>query len=249
MGSTRPAPRPGPAARWTSTGGCEPSFRSPRGARGRRRRGRPRRHRPRRPGPVEAAPVVVPSATIASSREGGQTWDRLPDALAAATHRIFQHDRVAAGYASARPYLHPRVFAQAGEMIGGGPPRRRALDVGCGTGLSSVALLDLAAEVVGIDVARDMLRRAIHADAVSYVASGAEALPFRAGSFDLVVACGSMDWIDRPRFMPRAAELVGGGSSPSTSGTPAARPMCRASPAGTARSSRSGTRGRRRATR
>jgi len=127
-----------------------------------------------------------------------------------ATHRLFHHDRVAQGYASARPYLHPRVLAQVGEMIGTGP-RRRALDVGCGTGLSSVALLDLAAEVVGIDVARDMLRRAIHADAVSYVASGAEALPFRAGSFDLVVACGSMDWIDRPRFMPRAAELVGGG--------------------------------------
>jgi SAM-dependent methyltransferase len=135
----------------------------------------------------------------------------LPDALLTATHRIFQHDRVAAGYASARPYLHPHVFAQAGEMIGGGSRWKRALDVGCGTGLSSVALLNVAGAVVGIDAARDMLRRAIHADGVSYVASGAEALPFRAGSFDLVVACGSMDWIDRPRFLPRAAELVAGG--------------------------------------
>ena len=43
------------------------------------------------------------------------------------------------------------------------------------------------------------------------MASGAEALPFRAGRFDLVVACGSMDWVDRPRFLPRAAELVEGG--------------------------------------
>jgi SAM-dependent methyltransferase len=40
------------------------------------------------------------------------------------------------------------------------------------------------------------------------VAAGAETPPFRARSFDLVVACGSMDWIDRLRFLPRAAEVV-----------------------------------------
>lgn len=125
-----------------------------------------------------------------------------------ATHRIFQHDRVAAGYASARPYLHPQVFARVREVLGAESRLGRALDVGCGTGLSSFALLDLAEEVVGIDAALDMLRHAIQADAVSYVASGAETPPFREGSFDLVAACGSMDWIDRPRFLPRAAGLL-----------------------------------------
>lgn len=60
-------------------------------------------------------------------------------------------------------------------------------------GLSSLALLDLAEEVVGIDAAPDMLRHARRADGVRYVASSAEALPFRQGRFDLVVACGSMD--------------------------------------------------------
>ena len=43
------------------------------------------------------------------------------------------------------------------------------------------------------------------------MACGAETPPFRKGRFDLVVACGSMDWVDRPRFMPRAAELVEAG--------------------------------------
>ena len=126
----------------------------------------------------------------------------------ASTHRLFQHDRVAAGYASARPYLHPQVFASVREMIGAESRLGRALDVGCGTGLSSFALLDLAEDVVGIDAAPGMLRHAIRADAVSYVASVAETPPFLEGSFDLVVACGSMDWIDRTRFMPRATELV-----------------------------------------
>jgi SAM-dependent methyltransferase len=124
------------------------------------------------------------------------------------THRLFQHDRVAAGYASARPYLHPEVFARVRDVVRPAARFRRALDLGCGTGLSSLALLDLAEEVVGIDAALSMLRRARRAAGVRYVASGAEALPFRDGAFDLVVACGSMDWVDRPRFMPRAAELV-----------------------------------------
>jgi SAM-dependent methyltransferase len=127
------------------------------------------------------------------------------------TRRLFQHDRVALGYASARPYLHPEAFARVREIVRPAARFRRALDVGCGTGLSSLALLDLAEEVVGIDAALDMLRHARHADGVRYVASGAEALPFREGRFDLVVACGSMDWVDRPRFMPRAAELVESG--------------------------------------
>lgn len=127
------------------------------------------------------------------------------------TAAIFRHSRVAAGYADDRPYLHPEIFRLVAQMIGPGPRARPALDVGCGTGLSSVALLALADRVVGIDASLDMLRHATRAPGVRYVASAAETLPFRAGSFDLVVACGSMDWIDRERFMPRAAELIGGG--------------------------------------
>ena len=123
-------------------------------------------------------------------------------------HRLFQHDRVAAGYASARPYLHPRVFARVRELVQPAPRFRRLLDVGCGTGLSSVAALDLADEVVGIDASVEMLGRARRAAAVHYAAAAAEAPPFPAGCFDLVLACGSLDWVDRSRFLPRAAELL-----------------------------------------
>jgi SAM-dependent methyltransferase len=136
---------------------------------------------------------------------------RMAPAHPTQTHRLFQHDRVAAGYASARPYLHPEVFACVRELVGPGARFQRALDVGCGTGLSSIALLGLAEAVVGVDVATRMLRHARRAAGVRYVASGAEALPFRESAFDLVVACGSMDWIDRPRFLPRARGLIQSG--------------------------------------
>lgn len=125
-----------------------------------------------------------------------------------ATFELFQHRRVAAGYASARPFLHPEVFAQVRDLIR--PSRRfqRALDVGCGTGMSATALLGLARHVIGIDASPEMLRIARKADRLRYLACSAEALPFRSRSFDLIVACGSMDWVDRARFMPGAAELL-----------------------------------------
>ena len=124
------------------------------------------------------------------------------------THRLFEHDRVAAGYASARPYLHPEILAVVRDVIRPAAPFRRALDVGCGTGLSSRAVLELAREVVGIDASVEMLRRAGRARGLRYVASEAETPPFRPRSFGLVVACGSIDWVDRSRFVPRAAELL-----------------------------------------
>jgi SAM-dependent methyltransferase len=127
------------------------------------------------------------------------------------TPRIFQHDRVASGYATARPWLHPEVFALARRIAGIDAAVGRALDVGCGTGLSSVALLSLAREVVGTDASLEMLRRARRAGGVRYAAATGESLPFRDGAFDLIVACGSIDWIDRARFLPRAAALLGPG--------------------------------------
>jgi ubiquinone/menaquinone biosynthesis C-methylase UbiE len=115
---------------------------------------------------------------------------------------------VAQGYAGARPHLHPEVFARVAKLVALSSPVARALDVGCGTGLSSVALRALARRVDAVDTATAMLRRARRARGVAYAASAAEALPFVDGAFDLVVACGSIDWVDRPRFLPEAARLL-----------------------------------------
>jgi SAM-dependent methyltransferase len=124
------------------------------------------------------------------------------------THALFDHERVAEGYATARPYLHPEVLARVGRLLDAGAPVARALDVGCGTGLSSVALRSLAREVVGVDGSVAMVRRARRVAGVRYAASVAETLPFADGSFDLVIACGSIDWVDRGRFLPEAARVL-----------------------------------------
>jgi SAM-dependent methyltransferase len=126
----------------------------------------------------------------------------------AKTRALFAHERVGSGYASARPFLHPEAFERVRALLGMEAPVSRALDVGCGTGMSSVALLALARAVVGVDGSLPMLRHARHARGLRYTASTAEELPFRSRAFDLVTACGSIDWVDKKRFLPRAAELL-----------------------------------------
>ena len=62
------------------------------------------------------------------------------------------------------------------------------LDIGCGTG-RNLPLYDASARVVGIDVSAAALARARRRrPGVSLVQGDAEALPFRAGTFDTVVS-------------------------------------------------------------
>jgi SAM-dependent methyltransferase len=61
---------------------------------------------------------------------------------------------------------------------------------------------------VGVDGSVAMLRRGRRRVGVRYAAAVAERLPFADGSFDLVAACGAIDWVDRERFLPEAARVL-----------------------------------------
>ena len=66
--------------------------------------------------------------------------------------------------------------------------RGRTLDVGCGTG-RGLPLYGAGIRVIGLDPAWDSLRRARRrGPGVPLVQGSAEALPFRDGTFDTVVA-------------------------------------------------------------
>ncbi len=70
----------------------------------------------------------------------------------------FGTDEMAAGYATSRPPVHPRVIEQVYQELGRTEPFQRALDVGCGAGVSTRALIGFARNCIGLEPAETMLK-------------------------------------------------------------------------------------------
>jgi SAM-dependent methyltransferase len=72
----------------------------------------------------------------------------------------------------------------------------RVLDIGCGP-RGSLEWADMASERVGLDpLADDYRALGIDRHAMSYVAAGAEAIPFADAHFDVVSALNALDHVD-----------------------------------------------------
>jgi SAM-dependent methyltransferase len=125
----------------------------------------------------------------------------------AASPNYFAHATAAERYARGRPYHHPSVVRRIAEVTG----RTRfssALDVGCGTGQSTMAIADIAELVVGIDVSAEMLARAIHLPNASFHLAAAEMLPFADRSFDLVTVGMAFHWLEQSKFLTEARRVL-----------------------------------------
>jgi SAM-dependent methyltransferase len=124
---------------------------------------------------------------------------------------FFTFHRVAEGYATHRPYFHPLIMQKIRDQLGLSGPVPYALDVGCGSGLSTRALRELTDHVTAIDNAAEM---AVVAQAqcsgagITYSQALAENLPFADGMFDLITVCGAINWIDRTQFLPAARRVL-----------------------------------------
>ncbi len=102
-------------------------------------------------------------------------------------------------YDAGRPFHHPRTLARIRERVGA-TRIDNALDVACGTGMSTVALAEHAGHVTGVDVSPEMMRAGRRAPNVSYCFASAETLPLRAKSIDAVTCCSGIHWFDQHRF-------------------------------------------------
>jgi predicted TPR repeat methyltransferase len=113
-------------------------------------------------------------------------------------------------------YRTPALLAALVEAAGVAPDgARRVLDLGCGTGLSGVALKPFAASMTGIDLAPRMLaeaRRRNLYDALEE-ADLLEWLPRRPGGFDLVAAADVLNYLGdlAPALRGIAGALAPGG--------------------------------------
>jgi ubiquinone/menaquinone biosynthesis C-methylase UbiE len=110
-------------------------------------------------------------------------------------------------YAHGRPFHHPRSLAHILALVGD-QRVERALDLACGTGMSTVALGDHADLVVGVDVSPEMLGSARRAPGVSYLLGNAERMPFPDRSFDAATCCSGIHWFDQARFFAELRRVL-----------------------------------------
>jgi SAM-dependent methyltransferase len=117
-------------------------------------------------------------------------------------------DRRAARYDEQRPLddnwwqVYARIVALAH------PQGMRVLDIGSGTGRLAEALAEREhARVFAIDASPAMVEQA-RARGVNARVGRAEALPFKAGWFDVVVMRMALHLLDRPRALAQAARVL-----------------------------------------
>ncbi len=84
----------------------------------------------------------------------------------------------------------------------------RALDVGCGTGLSTTALKEIAEQIVGVDASQAMIARAPKDSSIQYCVAAAEELPFSECEFDLMTLSSAFHWLDRGKFCAEAHRVL-----------------------------------------
>jgi ubiquinone/menaquinone biosynthesis C-methylase UbiE len=130
-----------------------------------------------------------------------------PDTPVARPENPFAAPGVGARYALGRPYHHPRALERALNMLGA-TRVASALDVACGTGMSTRALFAIADAVVGVDRSPEMLAIARTIRGPAFVRSAAELLPFADGTFDALTVCSGIHWFDQDRFFPEARRIL-----------------------------------------
>lgn len=121
---------------------------------------------------------------------------------------FFAYQTAAERYSQSRPYFHPLVVGKIKEFLQLQEPVAQALDVGCGTGQSALALTSIAKHVTGTDVSTEMLAQATSDAHIQYLEAPAEALPLPNSSFDLITVSLAFHWFDRDRFLAEAHRLL-----------------------------------------
>lgn len=120
----------------------------------------------------------------------------------------FDPKNTAERYSQGRPYFHSESINRIKNKLQICEKLDTVLDVACGTGLSSKALLDLAVNVYATDSSIEMLKYASCQDEINYSIAQAESQPFGDNKFDLITVCSGVHWFQIDAFLIEANRLL-----------------------------------------
>lgn len=121
---------------------------------------------------------------------------------------FFSPESTAQRYAQGRPDFHPHTIEKVRQYLNLTDKLEKVLDVGCGTGLSTKALLEIGKQVFGTDSSQEMLKHAACKDQIQYQSASATSQPYLDGEFDLLTVCSAIHWFDIDQFLGEANRLL-----------------------------------------
>jgi SAM-dependent methyltransferase/GNAT superfamily N-acetyltransferase len=125
------------------------------------------------------------------------------------THLATSFDADVSNYERARPAYPAELWSRLVDVCGIGPGTR-LLEIGPGTGMATVPLLDLGAQIVAIEPGPNMaarLRERVEGRACEILESTFEDAHV-VGPFDVVGAGTAFHWVDPQVGIPKAASLL-----------------------------------------
>lgn len=117
-------------------------------------------------------------------------------------------------YASHRPAYPAAIIAALAERANATGAPKTAIDIGCGTGIATLALAKAMPDwrIIASEPNADMLAKARVTCAgqpnIEFAANGAEALPADDASLGLVLAAQALHWFDEPAFFTEATRVL-----------------------------------------
>ena len=120
----------------------------------------------------------------------------------------FAYQKAAQRSAKVRLDFHTQVMHRIREFLGIEHKLETALDIACGTGLSTKALLEIAENVFGTDMSPSVLENATQNEHISYHTAPAEKQPFSNQSIDIITVCSGVHWFDIDAFLRESHRLL-----------------------------------------
>ena len=121
---------------------------------------------------------------------------------------FFQSPMAASRYAKSRIHFHAQAIDTMRGLLALSSPFNWAVDVGCGTGHSTIALRALATNVLGIDSSAAMLSEALPQPQVVYAKSSAEKINIPDRSVQLMTAAQSFHWFSSRAFYLECSRVL-----------------------------------------
>ncbi|MBI1837071.1 MAG: class I SAM-dependent methyltransferase [Flavobacteriia bacterium] len=120
----------------------------------------------------------------------------------------FSPKEAAERYAKSRPDFHYHTIHEITKYLKLHSKIENALDVACGTGLSTKALLQISNNVYGTDASEEMLLHALNQDEITYSKALAENQPFEAYFFDIITVSSGVHWFNIDAFLEESIRML-----------------------------------------